>query len=127
MERVHYGLKDEWNGYTVFVRIPGFLDRIVARHFNLGYLQSTVMLAVDISFLAVPGVINGSYQTSQTLTAVTIYISTILSLGTLVVSVLLADQIRRHGIESLDEGVSFCPSFIDYIPLIAYRRLTWHV
>ncbi|KIJ12334.1 hypothetical protein PAXINDRAFT_14812 [Paxillus involutus ATCC 200175] len=80
------GLKDEWNGYTVF---------------------STVMLAVDISFLAVPGVINQSYQTSQTLTAVTIYISTILSLGTLIVSLLLSDQIRRHGIESLDEGATY--------------------
>ncbi|KIK99144.1 hypothetical protein PAXRUDRAFT_132680 [Paxillus rubicundulus Ve08.2h10] len=79
-------LRDEWGGYTVF---------------------STVMLAVDISFLAVPGVINGTYQNSQTLTATTIYISTILSLGTLVVSVLLADQIRRHGIESLDEGAAY--------------------
>ncbi|KAF9223503.1 hypothetical protein BS17DRAFT_880663 [Gyrodon lividus] len=80
------GLKDEWNGYTVF---------------------STVMLAVDISFLAVPGVLNGSYQTSQTPTAIAIYVSTIASLGTLVVSVLLADQIRRHGIESIDEGAAY--------------------
>ncbi|KIK81993.1 hypothetical protein PAXRUDRAFT_734399 [Paxillus rubicundulus Ve08.2h10] len=80
------GLKDEWNGYTIF---------------------STVMLAVDISFLAVPGVINQSYQTSQTPTAVTIYISTTLSLATLIVSLLLSDQIRRHGIESLDEGATY--------------------
>ncbi|KAF8838217.1 hypothetical protein BDN67DRAFT_106071 [Paxillus ammoniavirescens] len=80
------GLKDEWNGYTVF---------------------STVMLAVDISFLAVPGVIDQSYETSQTLTAVTIYISTILSLATLIVSLLLSDQIRRHGIESLGEGATY--------------------
>ncbi|KAF8837761.1 hypothetical protein BDN67DRAFT_1013617 [Paxillus ammoniavirescens] len=80
------GLRDEWGGYTVF---------------------STVMLAVDISFLAVPGVISGSYQNSQTLPATTIYISTVFSLGTLVVSVLLADQIRRHGIESLDEGAAY--------------------
>ncbi|KAF8835848.1 hypothetical protein BDN67DRAFT_381104 [Paxillus ammoniavirescens] len=80
------GLKDEWNGYTVF---------------------STVMLAVDISFLAVPGVIDQSYETSQTLVAVTIYISTILSLATLIVSLLLSDQIRRHGIESLGEGETY--------------------
>ncbi|KIJ11867.1 hypothetical protein PAXINDRAFT_15317 [Paxillus involutus ATCC 200175] len=101
------GLKDEWNGYTVFVRIPGFLDCIVERHFNLGYSQSTVMLAVDISFLAVPGVINGSFQISQTPTAITVYISTILSLGTLIVSVLLADQIRMRGIESVKEGTTY--------------------
>ncbi|KIJ19405.1 hypothetical protein PAXINDRAFT_166595, partial [Paxillus involutus ATCC 200175] len=80
------GLKDEWNGYTVF---------------------STVLLAVDISFLAVPGVINGTFLTSQTTTAIMVYISTILSLGTLVVSVLLADQIRRYGIESLNEGAAY--------------------
>ncbi|KAF8840294.1 hypothetical protein BDN67DRAFT_659100 [Paxillus ammoniavirescens] len=80
------GLKDEWNGYTVF---------------------STVLLAVDISFLAVPGVTNGNFVTSQTATAIMIYISTILSLGTLVVSVLLADQIRRYGIESLNEGAHY--------------------
>ncbi|OJA21324.1 hypothetical protein AZE42_03881 [Rhizopogon vesiculosus] len=60
-------LNSEWSGYTIF---------------------STVMLAVDISFLAVPIV---QYQTAATLVA---YLSTLCAMGSLVVSLVLAGQVN---------------------------------
>lgn len=44
-------LKDEWNRYTLLVSPSRFAWPIIYRS------QSTVMLAVNISFLAVPGII----------------------------------------------------------------------
>jgi len=60
-------LNSEWNGYTIF---------------------STVMLAVDISFLAVPNV---QYQTAATLVA---YLSALCAMGSLVISLVLAGQVN---------------------------------
>ncbi|KAG1737402.1 hypothetical protein EDB19DRAFT_955204 [Suillus lakei] len=58
----------EWNGYTIF---------------------STVMLAVDISFLAVPAV------ATQTPAVVLAYLSSLCAMGSLVVSLILAGQVNN--------------------------------
>ncbi|KAG0708389.1 hypothetical protein DFH29DRAFT_479131 [Suillus ampliporus] len=71
------GLNSEWNGYTIF---------------------STVMLAVDISFLAVPSV-----QT-QTPAILVSYLSTLCAMGSLVISLVLAGQVndsRRDSAKSV--------------------------
>ncbi|KAG2338035.1 hypothetical protein BDR05DRAFT_969624 [Suillus weaverae] len=60
-------LTTEWNGYTIF---------------------STVMLAVDISFLAVPAV------ATQTPSIILAYLSSLCALGSLVVSLILAGQVN---------------------------------
>ncbi|KAG0698961.1 hypothetical protein DFH29DRAFT_1070902 [Suillus ampliporus] len=60
-------LNSEWNGYTIL---------------------STVMLAVDISFLAVPSVQN------QTPVILVSYLSTLCAMGSLVVSLVLAGQVN---------------------------------
>ncbi|OAX36834.1 hypothetical protein K503DRAFT_743659 [Rhizopogon vinicolor AM-OR11-026] len=70
-------LNGEWNGFTIF---------------------STVMLAVDISFLAVPSV---EGQTAAILVA---YLSTLCAMGSLVVSLVLAGQVndtRRDNAEGV--------------------------
>ncbi|KAH7914555.1 hypothetical protein BJ138DRAFT_1143694 [Hygrophoropsis aurantiaca] len=78
-------LNSEWNGFTIY---------------------STVMLAVDVSFMAVPGVDDGSQQ-SQSLAVIAIYLSTLNAVGSLVVSLILSDQSRNQGNESLEKAVMF--------------------
>ncbi|KAG1751122.1 hypothetical protein EDB19DRAFT_1903981 [Suillus lakei] len=73
-------LTTEWNGYTIF---------------------STVMLAVDISFLAVPSV---QTQTSATLLA---YMSTLCAMGSLLVSLILAGQVNDSRRGSAEAVASF--------------------
>ncbi|KIK39690.1 hypothetical protein CY34DRAFT_807977 [Suillus luteus UH-Slu-Lm8-n1] len=73
-------LTTEWNGYTIY---------------------STVMLAVDISFLAVQPVQN---QMSATLLA---YLSTLCVLGSLVVSLVLAGQVNHNRRRSAEDVASF--------------------
>ncbi|KAG2131694.1 hypothetical protein DEU56DRAFT_454897 [Suillus clintonianus] len=73
-------LNGEWNGYTIF---------------------STVMLAVDISFLAVPSV---QTQTPAILVA---YMSTLCALGSLVVSLVLAGQVNDSRRDSAESVASF--------------------
>ncbi|KAF9234157.1 hypothetical protein BU15DRAFT_13938, partial [Melanogaster broomeanus] len=57
-------------------------------------LYSTVMLAVDISFLAVP-VVQSRDTSKSDASRYLIYWSIIASVGTIVVSVNLANQIRK--------------------------------
>ncbi|KAH7924791.1 hypothetical protein BV22DRAFT_1034753 [Leucogyrophana mollusca] len=78
-------LYNEWNGFTIY---------------------STVMLAVDVSFLAVPGVDPGNAQ-SQTLSTVATYLSTLNAVGSLVISLLLVGQSRKRGRESMEGAASF--------------------
>jgi Flp pilus assembly protein protease CpaA len=68
------------------------------------FYQSTVMLAVDVSFLAVPNVNIGS---SQSVGIIATYLSIILLTGSLIVSLLLARQNQKYGAESADRAVSF--------------------
>ena len=59
--------------------------------------KSTVMLTVNVSFLAVPSV---NIQQSQSLGIISTYLSTIFITGSLIASLLLAGQIERYGPES---------------------------
>ncbi|KAG1762766.1 hypothetical protein EDD22DRAFT_889980 [Suillus occidentalis] len=77
-------LTTEWSGYTIY---------------------STVMLAVDISFLAVPAVQN---QMSAILLA---YLSTLCVLGSLVVSLVLAGQVNDSRRRSAEDVVRFFSYF----------------
>jgi len=71
---------------------------------NLIYFyQSTVMLAVDVSFLAVPNV---NISTSQSVGIIATYLSIIFITGSLIVSLLLARQTQRYGPESAEGAVS---------------------
>ncbi|KAG2049530.1 hypothetical protein BDR06DRAFT_961313 [Suillus hirtellus] len=65
---------------------------------------STVMLAVDVSFLCAPGVISAA--------AVVIYLSTICSVSSLVVSILLAVESRGWGTDSAKGAASFMARMI---------------
>ncbi|KAG1816368.1 uncharacterized protein BJ212DRAFT_1354502 [Suillus subaureus] len=73
-------LNNEWNGYTIF---------------------STVMLAVDISFMAVPSVQN------QAPVIIVLYMSTLCALGSLVVSLVLAGQVNDSRRDSAKGVASF--------------------
>ncbi|KIJ17832.1 hypothetical protein PAXINDRAFT_111446 [Paxillus involutus ATCC 200175] len=76
---------NEWSGFTIY---------------------STVMLAVDISFLAVPGV-DAANIYSQSGATLAIYTSVITSTSALIISVLLAGQIRRHEVETVEGGAPY--------------------
>ncbi|KIK95832.1 hypothetical protein PAXRUDRAFT_352250 [Paxillus rubicundulus Ve08.2h10] len=78
-------LNTEWNGFTIY---------------------STVMLAVDISFLAVPGVqaASGDPQSGAT---IAIYASAISSVCAIIISVILAGQIRTHDVDSVGGGADY--------------------
>ncbi|KAG2048582.1 hypothetical protein BDR06DRAFT_920295 [Suillus hirtellus] len=79
-------LMTEWTGITIY---------------------STVMLAVDVSFLAVPNVNIGQ---SQSIGIIVTYLSIIFITGSLIVSVLLVRQNQRYGFESADKAASYCIS-----------------
>lgn len=76
-------LMTEWTGITIY---------------------STVMLAVDVSFLAVPNV---NISQSQSIGIITTYLSIIFITGSLIVSVLLVRQNQRYGFESADKATDF--------------------
>ncbi|KAF8838705.1 hypothetical protein BDN67DRAFT_1012905 [Paxillus ammoniavirescens] len=73
-------LNDEWNRFTIF---------------------ATVILAVDVSFLAVPGVLSAS----PSLATLSVYLSTLCAVGSLLVSVTLSGQINNQSRDSA-EGVA---------------------
>ncbi|KAG2125746.1 hypothetical protein DEU56DRAFT_743529, partial [Suillus clintonianus] len=79
-------LMAEWTGITIY---------------------STVMLAVDVSFLAVPNV---NISSSQSIGIIATYLSIISITGSLVVSVLLVRQNQRYGCESADKADEFLRS-----------------
>ncbi|KAG1729009.1 hypothetical protein EDB19DRAFT_1939282 [Suillus lakei] len=76
-------LSSEWSGITMY---------------------STVMVAVDVSFLAVPSV---TLQNAGSVTVISTYISLFCIVGSLVVSLFLTRQNRRYGQESADAAVIF--------------------
>lgn len=81
-------LTSEWSSFTVF---------------------STVMLAVDVSFLAVPGVDDPSIQ-SKPATAIVIYLSTLCAMGSLVISLVLAGQVTDSRRSSAGSVAKFMTS-----------------
>jgi hypothetical protein len=75
-------------------------------------LYSTVLLAVDVSFLAVPGITtNGSSQTSSN---IAVYMSALCSVGSLVVSVLLVDQ--SYDFQTAEGGALYMSLMTSAIP-----------
>ncbi|KAG1764717.1 hypothetical protein EDD22DRAFT_801268 [Suillus occidentalis] len=71
-----------------------FIDQITSK-WNSVLLFSTVMLGVDISFLAVPGVDDPSIQIKPATTTV-IYLSTLCAMGSLVISLVLLGRISDN-------------------------------
>ncbi|KAG1893442.1 uncharacterized protein F5891DRAFT_1066667 [Suillus fuscotomentosus] len=67
-------------------------------------MYSTVMIAVDVSFLAVPSVSN---QNSGSVPIISTYLSIFCIVGSLVVSLFLTRQNRLYGQESADTAVDF--------------------
>jgi hypothetical protein len=93
-------LTSEWSGITMYVRIMiSYCSTPICAH----SYQSTVMLAVDVSFLAVPSVIPSNTQKLPPQVIGT-YISVFCIIGSLVVSLCLTRQNRHQ--ESADTAVS---------------------
>jgi hypothetical protein len=111
-------LMAEWTGITIYVRIINLSSHIVTRPWFFPH-QSTVMLAVDVSFLAVPNV---NISTSQSLGIIATYLSIISITGSLVVSVLLVRQNQRYGCESADKAVSCCIGAHLFMPTSLHRE-----
>ncbi|KAF9234768.1 hypothetical protein BU15DRAFT_20288, partial [Melanogaster broomeanus] len=80
-------LKSDWDSYTLY---------------------STVMLAVDVSFLAAPVVQSGTPNSDSI--RYLIYGSIIFSVGTIMVSVNLANQIRKFDVDSAFGAVHYLAS-----------------
>ncbi|KAG1747701.1 hypothetical protein EDB19DRAFT_1630824 [Suillus lakei] len=85
-------LDNEWTGFTLY---------------------STVMMAVDVSFLAVPGIIDSS-GSSQTSSNIAVYMSALCSVGSLVVAVLLVDQSQDY--QSAEGGALYMSLMTSAIP-----------
>ncbi|KAG1902664.1 uncharacterized protein F5891DRAFT_146612 [Suillus fuscotomentosus] len=83
-------LDNEWLGFTIY---------------------STVMLAVDVSFLAVPGIIDSSLQISP---AIAVYMSSLCSVGSLVLAVLLVDQSKDY--QTAEDGALYMSLMTNGIP-----------
>ncbi|KAF9231893.1 hypothetical protein BU15DRAFT_81860 [Melanogaster broomeanus] len=92
-------LSNEWAGFTIYVR--GSHDTAFDGPSNVNIsFKSTVMLAVDVSFLAIPALATGATSTVEEPGAIiTTYVSIIFVVGSLVVSVQLSNRLR--GQESL--------------------------
>ncbi|KAF9244162.1 hypothetical protein BU15DRAFT_71725 [Melanogaster broomeanus] len=101
-------LKGVWVDHMVnFPRWKGFINKLLAE-WNSFTIYSTVMLAVDVSFLAIPALQDISADTSQEQAAIiAIYMSLICIVGSLMVSVLLVGQIRGQEGESAKGAADF--------------------
>lgn len=93
-------LGTEWTGFTLY---------------------STVMLAVDVSFLAVPGIID-AYGSSQTPSNIAVYMSALCSVGSLVAAVLLVDHSQDY--QTAEGGASYMFLMTNAIPGIENLALT---
>jgi len=94
-------LMTEWTGITIYVCIIESVFHSLT--YPVCFYQSTVMLAVDVSFLAVPNVNIGQ---SQSIGIISTYLSIIFITGSLITSLLLARQYQAYGFESADRAVS---------------------
>ncbi|KIJ08402.1 hypothetical protein PAXINDRAFT_172933 [Paxillus involutus ATCC 200175] len=101
-------LNGVWVDHTVnFPRWKGFINKLLAE-WNSFTIYSTVMLAVDVSFLAIPALQDTSKDTSQEQAAViAIYGSIVSIVGSLMISVLLVGQIRGQEGESAKGAADF--------------------
>ncbi|KAF9235395.1 hypothetical protein BU15DRAFT_27402, partial [Melanogaster broomeanus] len=91
-------LNKEWNQFTIF---------------------ATVILAVDVSFLAVPGVLNTPSQStsatslSQSPAAIGVFLSTLCAVGSLLVSVILSGQVNNQSRDSAEGVAHFMTGMTD--------------
>ncbi|KAF9231895.1 hypothetical protein BU15DRAFT_55645 [Melanogaster broomeanus] len=94
-------LQRVWVDWTVNVhRWDGF-TRNLSNEWGGVTIYSTVMLAVDVSFLAIPALATGATSTVEEPGAIiTTYVSIIFVVGSLVVSLQLSNRLR--GLESLE-------------------------
>lgn len=85
-------LDNEWTGFTLY---------------------STVMLAVDVSFLPVPSIVHpsGSWQTSSN---IAVFMSALCAVGSLVVAVLLVDQSQDY--QTAEGGALYMSLMTNAIP-----------
>ncbi|KAF8836690.1 hypothetical protein BDN67DRAFT_1014475 [Paxillus ammoniavirescens] len=107
-------VNNEWAGFTIY---------------------STVMLAVDVSFLAVPGVESSDPNSDpQPVCVVATYVSILCTIGSLVASVILSSQSRRTGYGSATETVTYMAKMtstlvgIDHLAImysVPYGLLLW--
>ncbi|OCH92489.1 hypothetical protein OBBRIDRAFT_791238 [Obba rivulosa] len=99
---------------------------------------STVLLNANVAFLAIPGVIldNTSPGTVQTAAQIASYISILMSLGSVILSLLLVRQNRTKEREKIDEGATFLSHIVrlglgmdslTYIFSLPYALLMWSV
>ena len=99
-------LGKEWISITIYVR------RYLCYSSPLSdnrFVQSTVMLTVDVSFLLVH---SSNVQTSYTATIIMAYLSTFCVVGSLVVSIILAGRNRKYGSVSASSAVRDIPVMI---------------
>ncbi|EIW87393.1 hypothetical protein CONPUDRAFT_149427 [Coniophora puteana RWD-64-598 SS2] len=75
-------------------------------------LYSTVMLAVDVSFLAVPGV-EGDGPGNENASTVLTYVSIIAVVGSMTLSLLLSADARRRKVQSADKAVALLSAVSD--------------
>ncbi|KAF9225141.1 hypothetical protein BS17DRAFT_580315 [Gyrodon lividus] len=107
-------VSNEWAGFTIY---------------------STVMLAVDVGFLAVPGVQPADpISDPQPVCVVATYISVLCTIGSLVASIILSSQSRRTGYGSAVEIVDYMVEMtstlvgIDHLAImysVPYGLLLW--
>jgi hypothetical protein len=93
-------LNDEWNRFTIFVSALCWCFRCCSNCSN----QSTVVLAVDVTFLAIPGV---SPTAPPSLATIAVYLSTLCAVGSLLVSVILSGQMNNQSRDSAEAVVSY--------------------
>ena len=92
-------LKEELGRYTIFVRLVRFACRISYRS------QSTVMLAVNFSFLAVPGVVTPGSAASSI--EIIIYCSVVSTIASIVFSFCLLNVYSDPGLMVASSAVCF--------------------
>jgi len=96
-----------WN-YTVRAYHHG--QHSISKEYELIYVlflpKSTIMLAVNVSFLAVP---NMFIPQSQSVGVIAIYVSTIFITGSLIASIQLTRGAKIYNSESAQDAVSFAP------------------
>ncbi|KAJ8582456.1 hypothetical protein M405DRAFT_564480 [Rhizopogon salebrosus TDB-379] len=93
------------DGTVVVTRWKNFIDSL-NKEWSQFTVFSTVMLAVDVSFLAVPGIDSNSVQ-SQSASQIIAYLSTLCAMGSLVVSLILGSQIPVPNHENSDSPEIF--------------------
>ncbi|KIJ66627.1 hypothetical protein HYDPIDRAFT_26959 [Hydnomerulius pinastri MD-312] len=99
------------------------------KEWNQITVLSTVILAVNISFLAVPGVLSANSPPGAQ--AISTYVSTLCIVGSLVVSVVLSGQVNDKERESAQDAAEFMERFdLDILAIfhsLPFALLTWGI